>query len=96
METVQDGTLVTSGGDIADDILRYLCNNPDSKDTIEGIAQWWVLEQRIASQVRKVEEGVERLLSQGYLLAAAGPSGKRVYQVNPERLKEIRERLAED
>ena len=37
---------------LASRILLYLYLNPSAKDTLEGIAQWWVREP--ATEVRKV------------------------------------------
>ena len=31
---------------VAQSIIEYLKNNPDAKDTVEGIAKWWVQEDK--------------------------------------------------
>jgi len=50
----------------AREILRYLVRNPEAKDTLEGIAQWW-----LGGEMRRrvtVERALSLLLSRGLVL----------------------------
>ncbi len=40
------------------DILGYLAEHPGAQDTLEGIIEWWLLEQEIKRQTGKVKEAL--------------------------------------
>ena len=46
--------------DLKASIVEYLEKHPDSKDTIMGIAQWWVAEKQ-----SRVEAVLEKLVEEG-------------------------------
>jgi hypothetical protein len=48
-------------------ILGYLAECPQSMDTLEGIAEWWVMRQRIRLEVQAVSKALEQLVAQGVL-----------------------------
>ena len=49
--------------DIARAILRYLESRPDAKDTLEGIARWWLQREWSERVLNDVERAVNLLLS---------------------------------
>jgi hypothetical protein len=49
-------------------VLSYLQEHPDAKDTLEGIAQWWLLRQCSERRLAEVERGVSVLLAQGLIV----------------------------
>jgi hypothetical protein len=53
---------------VANMILEYLGKHPDSKDTLEGIAEWWLDKQQIEQSVETVARGLSILCSQGVIL----------------------------
>src|SRR5205085_12125644 len=53
---------------IGREILRYLEKYPDAKDTLEGIAQWWLLKSLAAKKVMEVERAVAFLLAEGLIV----------------------------
>jgi len=74
---------------IAHQILAYLLKNPGAKDTMEGIANWWLLQQDIQRNMELVKSTVEDLMAKGFLLARHGSDLKTYYHVNPERMPVI-------
>ncbi len=70
------------------EILRYLKEHPDARDTVEGIG-WWLLEQRMNDCVSDVQRALTKLLAQGLLLELKSGDDRRHYQLNKSRLDEI-------
>ena len=70
-------------------ILAYLMDNPDAQDTLEGIVDWWLLQQDIKRNVALIRKTVDALIHRGFLLERQGNDRTKHYQVNRERLPEI-------
>jgi hypothetical protein len=64
IDAVQEG-----GGDVQlrTLILGYLDDHPTAMDTLDGIAEWWVLRQQIETEVRRVSRVLAGLVSDGLL-----------------------------
>lgn len=75
---------------IAHNVLTYLAEHPDSQDTLEGIVEWWLLEQEIKHQTVLVREVLAELVARGLVLERKGTDARVRYHVNQERLLEIR------
>lgn len=71
-------------------ILSYLAKHPDAGDTVEGIVQWWLLEQRIERQVAETQNELHKLVCQGLVHEFNDASDRVHYRVNPTRQTEIR------
>jgi hypothetical protein len=69
--------------------LSYLAEHPQSQDTLEGVTQWWLLEQEIKKQMEKAQAALDELIAKGLVLARRGKDGRTHYHVNRRRLKEI-------
>ena len=54
--------------EIARAVLRYLEAHPDAKDTVQGIAQWWILRECAERKMSEVEKGVAVLLARGLIV----------------------------
>ncbi len=76
------------------DILNYLLEHPDANDTVDGIARWWILEQRIKREMAQVRSSLDGLEDKGWILARRGPDNVAHYRLNPERKSEIVDELA--
>ncbi len=76
---------------VALEILAYIANHPEAKDGLDGIVEWWILEQRIMVQTTIVKAAVWALVEEGLLLMERNNGSGLTYAVNPERLDEIRE-----
>jgi hypothetical protein len=48
-------------------VLAYLDDHPTAMDTIDGIAEWWVLRQQIDIEVRRVSRVLALLVADGVL-----------------------------
>ncbi len=45
------------------DILAYLAKHPHARDTLDGIVQWWLLEQRIERTTAEVRAALAGLVA---------------------------------
>ena len=75
--------------EVAREILAYLSDHPEARDTLEGIVQWWMLERKIRHQIALVREAIQELVGKGFLLEEPIPGSKKSYQVNPRKQREI-------
>jgi hypothetical protein len=48
-------------------VLDYLAEHPQAMDTVEGIAEWWVMREQVRVDVRLLERVLTRLTEQGLL-----------------------------
>jgi hypothetical protein len=66
-------------------ILDYLRDHPRAADTVDGIAQWWILHQRYLHNRRLIESACERLVSRGLLERATSADGRTIYGAGLDR-----------
>ena len=81
--------------DLGFEILAFLTENPNARDTLEGIAEWWLLEQDLRREKRKVRKALTRLVADGLVLEKQRPDGRTHFQLDDGMLREIRKRIAE-
>ncbi len=81
---------------IALQILKYLTCHQDAQDTVEGIAEWWLLQQRIQSMIREVKKALAELISQRLVVERLGPDHRVHYRVNARNRRMIAHRLRRD
>jgi hypothetical protein len=74
---------------IAREILCYLEKHPEAKDTIDGIAQWWLRREGSERLRRDVEQAVVWLCSQGLILETRRKGVPPYYQRNSQQRKAI-------
>jgi hypothetical protein len=60
-------------------VLGYLDDHPTAMDTLDGIAEWWVLRQQIDIEVRRVARALAALVSDG-LVEECEQGGIRFYR----------------
>lgn len=77
------------------DLLGYLVDNPDARDTIDGITEWWLLKREIGRRVVDVKDALHELVSQKYILQITGGDSRTHYRVNPRKREEIAALLAD-
>jgi hypothetical protein len=70
-------------------ILRYLIENPNAQDTLEGVVEWWLLDKYTEGNVVRVKEALEDLVSADLILQRRGKGSRNYYKINPQKLKEI-------
>lgn len=68
--------------EVAERIRRYLRAHPEAKDTLEGIAEWWLAQDRITHAVEQVSEAVALLVEKGYLMERQVTGAKTIYEVD--------------
>ncbi len=67
---------------VAHQILGYLLTHGDAQDTVEGIAEWWLLEQQVRHMVSEVKEALAELAAQKLIIARQGSDGRIHYRVD--------------
>jgi hypothetical protein len=75
--------------EIAREILRYLEKHPDAKDSLNGIAQWWLLREWSQRKFAKVERAVSLLMSDNLILETRRKGLSPCYQLNREKCEQI-------
>jgi hypothetical protein len=75
---------------IAHEILAYLTDHPDAQDTMDGIIQWWLPEQKIKYEIGKVREIVSELVKKELLLEHKSADSRVHYTINRNRYGEIK------
>jgi len=80
---------------ISREILAYLSRNPDAGDTIEGVVQWWLLDQIVSEQTDFVEEALANLVAEGILVESVDAESRSRFRLNPAKRSEIAELLRE-
>ena len=72
------------------EILRYLVEHPDAKDTLAGIVKWWLPTNHRGWESDVVQEALDLLVARRWLKVRRTISFKKIYGVNKARLEEIR------
>lgn len=71
--------------------MTYLAEHPESHDTLEGIVEWWLLEQEIKHRTVLVREVMAELVVRGLVLERESSDARVHYYINRDRLAEIRQ-----
>jgi len=74
---------------VSHQILQYLVRNPDAQDTLEGILQWWLLEQQIRNSATTVREALEWLISKDLVRTRQGADMRTYFRVNEAKYEDI-------
>jgi hypothetical protein len=82
---------IVNRAQIAQEILDYLFQHKDAQDTLEGIVQWWFLEQRIRTRKAEVEMALRDLITKGLIVERRGGDAKTRYGINHQKIEEISE-----
>ncbi|MEK6336877.1 MAG: hypothetical protein AABM67_18285 [Acidobacteriota bacterium] len=80
----------TEESPIVQDILSYLLTHTAAEDTVEGIVEWWLLEERIKRRIKEVQSVLDELVSQSLVLAHESKDSKIRYRINKRKVKRIR------
>ena len=68
--------------DAAATIMRYLEKHPESADTVEGVADWWLARQRVADTLDLVNQALEQLAEEGLVRKQEISNGRYMYTLN--------------
>ena len=74
---------------LAHEILAYLVQHTDARDTFEGIVEWWLLEQHILWQTAQVKNALAELVARGWVLKQPGKDLRIHYRLNGYKAGEI-------
>jgi hypothetical protein len=58
-------------------IRRYLAEHPQAMDTYEGIAEWWLMRERIHFDLAALTRTLHRLMEEGVLEEIGSGGGAR-------------------
>ena len=75
------------------DVLAYLAENANAQDTLEGIMEWWLLEQNVRMQTTRVRTALSKLVDQGFVLERKGMDSRVTYSINRSKEEMIRKVL---
>lgn len=74
---------------IEKNVLEYLLRNPDARDTLEGIIEWWILEREISLRTKQIREAIQILVEKGLVLKHETADSRLHYTINANRYKEV-------
>ncbi|OPY75228.1 MAG: hypothetical protein A4E65_03609 [Syntrophorhabdus sp. PtaU1.Bin153] len=87
---MKDTRVIKEKVQIARDILVYLSKHPDAQDTLEGIVEWWLLEQMIARHMTAVKEALAELVDRELVIEIKSADSRIRYRSNGEKHREIK------
>lgn len=67
------------GCEIETSVLAYLDHHPQAADTLRGIVNWWLPQQRYESGCQRIEQVLGSLVAQGKLRCDRLPGGEALY-----------------
>jgi len=77
MEKPED--YAASDAEVTRRILGYLRKNRMAGDTVEGIAKWWMMRQRLTETTETIHRVLQRLNSAGLIHEHRTPNGEILY-----------------
>ena len=77
------------------DILRHVLENPGTRDTLQGITEWWLQGKSTERSSDKVRQALGRLVARGLLRQKRGPDGRLHYLLAPQQLDAVRQLVAQ-
>jgi hypothetical protein len=79
----------SSRAEIVEALLSYLLENADARDTLEGIVEWWLLDETIRPNAVEVKRVLDDLVAKKLVLERKTGDKRIHYCVNPRKKKEI-------
>lgn len=70
-------------------ILHYLQVHPDAKDTLQGIAEWWLLKEWTEQKFQQIEASISDLVSRGLVVERRREGSSPYYWLNRTKQDEI-------
>lgn len=74
---------------VAREILLYLVEHPDGKDTMKGILKYWLPRARLGREEEELKEALSFLVSKGWMTEKKITSFEKIYGLNKEQLEEM-------
>lgn len=86
MQDKKQNDLATNDlNELARRILRYVEKHPQAKDTMKGIAEWWLLQDKITESVEQVSKTITWLVTNDYLVEKQVTGSGALYEINPHK-----------
>lgn len=76
-------------------ILTYMVENKDAQDTVQGIGEWWLLQQEIEDQLNDIRKLLNELVEKDFVIRFKGADSRLHYRINRNRETEIKSLLAQ-
>ena len=67
---------------IAQLLINYMQKNPDAKHTAEGIARWWIMQQRFEDEMELIEKVLCYLTQREILEEVILAQDQKYYKIN--------------
>ncbi len=64
----------------AEAIKRYLVTRPNASETIDGVAKWWLLQQRFNDSIEHVQLALDMLERKGEVIRVHLNDGREMYR----------------
>ena len=77
------------------EVLQCFVRFPQRHDTLQGIAQWWLLENRIEWAVAEVQAALDQLVARSLILTWRTADGQTRYKINAAAWASIEALLGE-
>lgn len=74
---------------VAREILQYLIEHPNGKDTMEGILKYWLPKARVGREEVEIKEALNFLVSKGWMTEKKISSFEKIYGLNKEQLEDM-------
>lgn len=53
--------------EMTDAIVGYLAEHPQASDTLEGVAEWWIMRQQVRTEINMLKKVLRQLTKSGVL-----------------------------
>jgi hypothetical protein len=77
------------------DVLGYFLHNPQSADSLAGVAHWRLLDETIHHTLTETQGALDRLVAEGYLKEISAAGTDHIYALNSEKRKEAEQFIKE-
>ncbi len=76
-------------------VLSYFLRNPQAADTLEGIARWRLMEEKIRGSVEETDQALAWLVSEGLLARESVEGSGPIFRLNRDKAAEAADLLAD-
>jgi hypothetical protein len=70
-------------------LLKYLQKTPDARDTLEGIIEWWLFQERIDLSSQRVKNVLSYLIAEKVMRTRIFNNQRICYELNPEKKSDL-------
>ena len=66
---------------IAENIMEYLRRRPTASDSLDGVTNWWLMQQTIEKNRKLVEQALEQLAQEGKVAKQRNVKDETIYSL---------------